>query len=60
MNELNAVVIGAGGTSRAACFALSELGFKNVHIYNRTQSKTVELIKHLNDTINGTRLVFFF
>ena len=49
----------------------SQKANKNVYVYvkictkiekknNRTQSKTVKLIKHLNDSINGTRLVFFF
>ncbi|KAJ3298949.1 3-dehydroquinate dehydratase (3-dehydroquinase) [Rhizoclosmatium sp. JEL0117] len=36
-------VIGAGGTSRAACFALKSLGVTDLRIWNRTESKAAGL-----------------
>jgi pentafunctional AROM polypeptide len=39
------VVIGAGGTARAACFALKSLGVSALHIWNRTEEKALELAK---------------
>ncbi|KAJ3416680.1 3-dehydroquinate dehydratase (3-dehydroquinase) [Chytridiales sp. JEL 0842] len=37
------VVIGAGGTARAACYALNNLGVSELHIWNRTEEKAAEL-----------------
>ncbi|KAJ8457410.1 hypothetical protein ONZ45_g18323 [Pleurotus djamor] len=42
-NVGSALVIGAGGTSRAALYALSTLGTKKVYLLNRTLSKAQEL-----------------
>jgi pentafunctional AROM polypeptide len=39
------VVIGAGGTARAAIFALHELGLGTIHIWNRTRSTAEALAK---------------
>ncbi|KDQ51853.1 hypothetical protein JAAARDRAFT_163255 [Jaapia argillacea MUCL 33604] len=39
-----ALVIGAGGTSRAAVFALHKLGSKRIYVYNRTRSKAQILV----------------
>lgn len=38
-----ALVIGAGGTARAAIYALHALGSKRVYLYNRTRSKAQAL-----------------
>jgi pentafunctional AROM polypeptide len=37
-------VIGAGGTARAAVYALHELGARTVYLYNRTRSKAEALV----------------
>lgn len=40
-----AIIIGAGGASRAVILALIEMGFREIHIYNRTLQKA----KHLKE-----------
>ncbi|EFP93820.1 uncharacterized protein PGTG_19855 [Puccinia graminis f. sp. tritici CRL 75-36-700-3] len=37
------VVIGAGGTARAAVYALHSLGYEQIYIHNRTRSKAEEV-----------------
>jgi len=34
-----ALVIGAGGTARAACYALQQMAFADVFVHNRTSAK---------------------
>ncbi|KAL0563412.1 hypothetical protein V5O48_018655 [Marasmius crinis-equi] len=41
----NALVIGGGGTARAAIYALEDLGAKTVYVWNRTKEKAVTLQK---------------
>ncbi|PVI05549.1 shikimate-5-dehydrogenase [Periconia macrospinosa] len=41
-----AVVVGAGGAARAACYALQTLKVKDVIIVNRTQPKAEEMAAH--------------
>jgi len=44
--KTTSLIIGAGGTSRAALYALHQLGVSTIYLYNRTQSKITELIDH--------------
>ncbi|GLB40993.1 putative the AROM polypeptide catalyzes 5 consecutive enzymatic reactions in prechorismate polyaromatic amino acid biosynthesis [Lyophyllum shimeji] len=44
-----ALVIGAGGTSRAAIYALQSLGAKTIYLHNRTTSKAQELARAFPD-----------
>lgn len=48
------LVIGAGGTSRAALYALHNLGCKKIYIINRTTSKLKPLIESLPSEFNIT------
>ncbi|KAL4244452.1 Pentafunctional AROM polypeptide [Abortiporus biennis] len=43
------LVIGAGGTSRAAIYALHKLGVSTIYLYNRTQSSAFSLVKAFPD-----------
>lgn len=42
-NDCTGVILGAGGTARAACYALQSLGITNIRIWNRTFAKSVIL-----------------
>lgn len=41
----NGLIIGGGGTSRAAIYALKQMGCKNIYMLNRTVSKLEEIKK---------------
>ncbi|CAG8573350.1 540_t:CDS:2 [Ambispora leptoticha] len=43
-SESSALIIGAGGTSRAAIYALHKLGIPKIYLYNRTHKRATELI----------------
>lgn len=43
--ELCALVLGGGGTARAACYALQQMGVGALRVYNRTTAKAEELAK---------------
>ncbi|EQC28678.1 hypothetical protein SDRG_13554 [Saprolegnia diclina VS20] len=45
----NALVIGAGGTAMAACYALQQLGLR-VFVYNRTLAKASEVASRFHST----------
>ena len=45
--QLNAVVVGAGGTSRAAAYALHQMGCNKIYMVNRTTAKLVEVQQSL-------------
>ncbi|KAJ6447913.1 EPSP synthase-domain-containing protein, partial [Mycena vitilis] len=60
-----ALVIGAGGTARAAIYALHSLGAKTIYLFNRTRSRAqtladafphahIEVLDNLNEWPNGT------
>ncbi|KAH9838078.1 aromatic amino acid family biosynthesis-like protein [Rhodofomes roseus] len=44
-----ALVIGAGGTSRAAIHALHKLGFKSIYLFNRTRQSAEALVSAFPD-----------
>lgn len=51
-SELNGLVVGSGGTSRAAAFALNQMGCKKIYMINRTTAKLHELRKQLPASYN--------
>ncbi|OBA18036.1 Shikimate dehydrogenase [Metschnikowia bicuspidata var. bicuspidata NRRL YB-4993] len=54
--NLNGLVVGSGGTSRAAAYALNKLGCKNIYMVNRTSSKLHEVKRELPTHFNITVL----
>ncbi|KAI1367712.1 hypothetical protein F5Y08DRAFT_326571 [Xylaria arbuscula] len=46
MGKSPALVLGAGGAARAACFAIQSLGIREVILVNRTRSTAEKLIAH--------------
>lgn len=46
LESCTAVVLGAGGAARAACYALGMLNVKDIIIVNRTRSKAQEMAAH--------------
>lgn len=48
-NVKNALVIGGGGTARAALYALQSLGAETIYLWNRTKSKAQELASAFPD-----------
>lgn len=57
----HALVVGAGGTARAACYALQSLGLK-VSVHNRTPANAAEVAEHFGaataDSLEDTDLAF--
>lgn len=52
----SAVVLGAGGASRAVVQALRDRGFEEIHVINRTVSRAQELARVFGDTIKAAGL----
>ncbi|KAJ3220387.1 3-dehydroquinate dehydratase (3-dehydroquinase) [Dinochytrium kinnereticum] len=50
-HEVVGAVIGAGGTARAACFALRQLGVKSLRVWNRTVEKAQKLAKEFEGEV---------
>lgn len=44
----SALVIGSGGLSRSAIYALIQLGYENIMLYNRTKERAQKLADHYN------------
>ncbi|SGZ54467.1 CIC11C00000003898 [Sungouiella intermedia] len=51
-SEITGLVVGGGGTSRAAAFALHHMGCKKIYMVNRTSSKLHEIKKLLPAEFN--------
>jgi shikimate dehydrogenase len=50
-----ALVLGAGGSSRAVVFGLIERGVKRVHLVNRTLSRAQALAERFGDTVQAAK-----
>jgi shikimate-5-dehydrogenase len=49
LNTASALVVGAGGAARAACYALQELGVSELAIVNRTTSNGEKMASHFSE-----------
>lgn len=49
----NAVVIGAGGASRAVVHAILEAGYGSVHVVNRSAGRVADLARHFGDRVSA-------
>ncbi|GAB1580248.1 shikimate dehydrogenase [Phyllobacterium phragmitis] len=52
-NADTALVLGAGGASRAIVYALKSRGFTHIHVVNRTPSRAEELAQHFGATVSA-------
>ncbi|ODV93994.1 hypothetical protein PACTADRAFT_51732 [Pachysolen tannophilus NRRL Y-2460] len=50
--KVNGLIIGGGGTSRAAIYALHKMGCNKIYIVNRTPSKLIEIKSHFSPEFN--------
>ncbi|EJF90983.1 shikimate dehydrogenase [Bartonella tamiae] len=48
-----AIVLGAGGASRAVIYALKKRGFERIYLYNRTFSRAQELVDHFGAPLHA-------
>lgn len=55
--DASALIVGAGGTARAAIYALHAMGFSNIYVLNRTISKAKEVAKLFPANYNVKALV---
>lgn len=56
LNEINVLLIGAGGASRGVIGPLLEAGVANIVIANRTEQKAVALASHFAAKVKGVAL----
>jgi len=60
--QMVALIVGAGGTARAACYAFQQMGFGQVYIQNRTYAngaRLAQLFNALSDTPRATKSTRF-
>lgn len=50
-------ILGAGGASRALCFALGKKGASEVYIYDIDHFRSLSLMKRFNDVFPGTKFM---
>jgi pentafunctional AROM polypeptide len=55
----SSLVIGAGGTCRAAVYALHQMGFNIIYVYNRTPANIVKIINSFPNDFNIVPLTSF-
>jgi shikimate dehydrogenase len=55
MRTANAVVLGAGGASRAVVYGLVERGIKTIHVVNRTYEKAVAIRERFGASVHPAR-----
>ncbi|KAJ2468629.1 hypothetical protein GGI02_003644 [Coemansia sp. RSA 2322] len=53
----SALVVGAGGTARAAIYALHSLGIRTVLVYNRTKSRADSLVADFADLFDSLTVI---
>ncbi|PVU95144.1 hypothetical protein BB561_002019 [Smittium simulii] len=56
-SNTTALVIGAGGTTRAALYALYTMKINKIYLYNRTVSKAEELAKELYNCLPNIKVI---
>lgn len=49
--ELTALVLGGGGTARAACYALQQMGVGSLHVFNRSVEKAEALAAEFGGSV---------
>ncbi|CAG8543766.1 7219_t:CDS:2, partial [Ambispora gerdemannii] len=55
-SKSSALIIGAGGTSRAAIYAIHKLGIPKIYLYNRTHKKATDLISEFPSSYGLTAI----
>ncbi len=48
-----ALLLGAGGSARAVVYGLLEAGAKDVRVFNRSQSRALEVVRHFGDRVSA-------
>ncbi|KAI9293199.1 Pentafunctional AroM protein [Neoconidiobolus thromboides FSU 785] len=53
----SAIILGAGGTSRAAIYALNQLNFETIFVYNRSLERVEELRKEVDENLKFVSII---